>query len=64
LSRTCGGFSYLKKLFNFNSQKERQILKLDWRKLLSIYEQKNELEPFGQPLISRLESGVLCGLMN
>ncbi|MCJ7790026.1 MAG: hypothetical protein MUP69_07565 [Candidatus Atribacteria bacterium] len=25
-SRTCGDFSYLKKLFDFNSQKERQIL--------------------------------------
>ena len=24
-SRTCGDFSYLKKLFDFNSQKERQI---------------------------------------
>ena len=26
VSRTCGGFSYLKKLFDFNSPKERQIL--------------------------------------
>jgi hypothetical protein len=26
VSRTCGDFSYLKKLFDFNSQKERQIL--------------------------------------
>ena len=26
VSRTCGGFSYLKKLFDFNSQKERQLL--------------------------------------
>lgn len=26
VSRTCGGFSYLKKIFGFNSRKERQIL--------------------------------------